>query len=386
MQWDKTKSTLSLNPVDLAVMCQSKMDISEIADQTVRNHMPFWSILSYLLHSSHAGTAPRFWEYYRETLLLAKKREQHYSTVYLSKSNGKKRILHVADWELSYQQRFILDEVLTQFPVSSCAYAYRKGISMADCAKPHIQQKTLIHLDIQNFFGSITENMVFCCLERDTVYSKQLLNFFARICCYKGYLPQGACTSPALSNICFRDCDDEIQTYAESNGLAYTRYSDDIYLSGDIADAGVVIRTVNDILRKRGFVLNREKTKVLHRNMSQRVLGLIVNDKLQVSRSYRRALRQELYYLKQYGTDAKGAQSAPSYLQYLYQLQGRIAYVLSVDPSNEEFQRAKAEICSLIGTTEAEYYRNWLKRGNYGTFKEWKRYTYHPTLNENSLG
>ena len=383
MQWDQTKSTLSLNPVDLAVMCQSKIDISEIADQTARNHMPFWSILSYLLHSSHAGTAPRFWEYYRETLLLAKEREQHYSTVYLSKSNGKKRILHVPDWELSYQQRFILDEVLTKLPVSSCAYAYRKGISMADCAKPHVQQKTLIHLDIQNFFGSITESMVFHRLEQETVYSKQLLNFFARIGCYKGYLPQGACTSPVLSNICFRDCDDAIQAYAESHGLAYTRYSDDIYLSGDIADAGLVIRTVSDILQEHGFVLNREKTKVLHRNMSQRVLGLIVNDILQVSRSYRRALRQELYYLKKYGTDTEGVKSAPSYLHYLHGLQGKIAYVLSVDPFSEEFQRAKAEICNLIGTTEVEYYRNWLKQGNYGTFKEWKWRIHHPSLHPN---
>ena len=114
--------------------------------------------------------------------------------------------------------------------------------------------------------------------------------------------------------------------------------------------------------------------------MSQRVLGLIVNDKLQVSRSYRRDLRQELYYLKQYGTDAEGVKNAPSYLHYLYGLQGRIAYVLSVDPSIEEFQQAKAEICSLIGTTEVEYYRNWLKKGNYGSFREWKLRTYHPII------
>ena len=117
--------------------------------------------------------------------------------------------------------------------------------------------------------------------------------------------------------------------------------------------------------------------------MSQQVLGLIVNDKLQVSRSYRSALRQEIYYLKQHGTDAEGVKNAPSYLHYLYRIQGRIAYVLSVDPSNEEFQRAKSEICRLIGTTEVEYYRNWLKQGNYGTFKEWKWCIHHPSLYPN---
>ena len=106
--------------------------------------------------------------------------------------------------------------------------------------------------------------------------------------------------------------------------------------------------------------------------MSQRVLGLIVNEKLQVNRDYRRSLRQELYYVRRYGADAEGAKNAPSYLQYLHQLQGKIAYVLYIDPSNEEFQKATEEICKLIGIIESRQYQDWLSQGNCGSFREWK--------------
>jgi len=382
MYWNKDTKTVSLSPADLQVMRQCGMSFSEIPQGSPDGSRipPLWTLLSYhLLYNglSSPGSA-RIWRQYRRGSLLAKERDLHYRPAALPKKDGSARPLHVPDREIAQHQRFILRSILECIPVSSCAFAYRQGVSAADCARPHLRQETLIHLDLRNFFGSITEDTVFRCLLRDTGYSRQLVGFLARICCYRGRLPQGACTSPVLSNICFRACDDALQTYAESCGLVYTRYSDDIYLSGHITDAGAVIRTAESILRQHGFTLNREKTRVLPRNTQQRVLGITVNDKLQVSRAYRDALRQELHYLRRYGADARAAAAAPDFLHYLYQLQGRISYVLSVDPDSASFQQAKEYVCSLIGAAEEDAYHSWLAQDNYGTFRDWKWYSFHP--------
>lgn len=374
MKWNLREDTVRISPRDMAIMSQCKVDICEIMSWGTKHAEvpPLQTILSYMLLWNNWDAGAHWWKEYRSVCLLAKERDQHYSLQYLSKKNGGVRTIAVPDADLYSHQRFIWHHILRFLPISDCAYAYRRGVSMKSCAIPHTNRETVIHLDIQDFFGSITENMVFCCLERETGYSKRLVDFLSRFCCYKGRLPQGTCTSPVLSNICFRDCDEEIQAYAQSQGLAYTRYSDDLYLSGNAVNVGEVIGVVREILRKYGFSLNQKKTKVLYRNMSQRVLGLIVNEKLQVNRGYRRSLRQELYYLRRYGADAEGAKNAPSYLQYLHQLQGKIAYVLYIDPSNEEFQKATEEICKLIGIIESRQYQDWLSQGNCGSFREWK--------------
>ena len=380
MEWNTRKTTVRISPRDMAIMSQCKVDICEIMSWRTKHAEvpPLQTILSYMLLWNNRDVKAHWWKEYRAACLLAKERDQHYSLKYLPKKNGKVRAIAIPDDDLYFHQRFIWLDILRFLPVSDCACAYRRGVSMKSCAIPHVNRETVIHLDIQDFFGSITENMVFRCLERETGYSKRLVDFLSRLCCYKGRLPQGTCTSPVLSNICFRDCDEEIQAYAQSQGLAYTRYSDDLYLSGNAVNVGEVIGMVRGILHRYGFSLNQKKTKVLYRNMPQRVLGLIVNEKLQVNRTYRRSLRQELYYVRRYGADAEGAKNAPSYLQYLHQLQGKIAYILCFDPSNEEFKRAKEEICKSIGIIEMQQYHEWMSLGNSGSFRKWKLRSRHP--------
>lgn len=190
--------------------------------------------------------------------------------------------------------------------------------------------------------------MVFESLIRETGYPKSLAGYLSRLCCYKRYLPQGACTSPALSNICFKVCDDAIAALVKRHDLAYTRYSDDIYLSGDYVDSAVIIREVKRILVQHGFCINAEKTKVLGRHQAQMVTAIVVNDKMQVSREYRRKLRQEIYYVRRFKENAKDVYAAESYVHYLYQLFGRVTFVLYVDPVNSDFLEAKKFLEKMI--------------------------------------
>lgn len=331
-------------------MRQCGMGIGEFLEENTGHHglPPLWSLLAYVMMYEGTSSVNHFWESYRHAKALAENRDRHYYAAYIPKNTSGIRNLQVPGYEIASHQRFIWQNILKKLPVSECAFAYRKGIGIRECARPHVGRAVLIHMDIKNFFGSIRESTVFRYLLRETGYPKQLVHFISRMCCYAGSLPQGACTSPILSNICFRECDETLQLYCREHGLVYTRYSDDLFFSGDVENAGAHIKKITEILGKHGFKVNREKTKVLRKDAAQRILGMTVNTRLQVSRSYRRALRQELHYLYEFGGDAKGAKAADDWLSYLCCLQGKISYVLSADPENEEFRTHRRVILSMI--------------------------------------
>ena len=334
----------TLSARDLVLLQQVKADFTEIT-RTKPKYLglpPLWSKLPYLmLQHDLQETTKYFWKEYRLFNGLLETRDRHYTRSQIPKSNGGTRELMVPDCELRYHQHFILHNILYKIPVSEHACAYHKHRGLTDLAAPHVGHDTLIHMDIRDFFSSITEQMVFEILMEETGYPKAVAGFLSHLCCYKNYLPQGACTSPALSNLCFKKCDEQIAMMARQHKLTYTRYSDDIYLSGNDVQSDEVIAEVKAIVQAHGFQLNKAKTKVLGPHQAQKVTAIVVNEKMQVSRAYRRQLRQELHYLKCYGPDAKHARSADSYLSYLNRLLGQIGFVLYVDPANQEFQNAQ---------------------------------------------
>ena len=105
--------------------------------------------------------------------------------------------------------------------------------------------------------------------------------------------------------------------------------------------------------------MNSAKTRALKKHQSQQVTSLVINEKLQVNRKYRRALRQEIHYIKRYREDARGARTADSYLEYLYRVQGKIAFVLFVDPENREFLAAKDFLTHAIDDYQFRTIPNW---------------------------
>lgn len=337
------RNSYSLSKRDLAVFSQAKVGFNEFSKVSPKlcNLPPLWSKIPYvMLMNPYQETTKYFWKAYRELNELLRTRDSHYKQAYIPKASGGVRTLLVPDGYLRRHQKNILKNVLYHIKVSDHACAYHKRRGLVDLAKPHVGHEILIHIDIKDFFSSITEQMVYECLIEETGYPKTTAGYLSRLCCYKRYLPQGACTSPALSNICFKKCDQRIESLALQNNLTYTRYSDDIYLSGDKVDSAEIIGAVVGILGEYGFQVNLEKTKVLRQNQAQKVTGIVVNEKMQASRDYRRKLRQEMYYFKRFGVNSRGIQTG-EYPEYLYRLQGKLAYVLYIDPNNEEFKYYK---------------------------------------------
>lgn len=272
---------------------------------------------------------------------------KHYRTVELPKGDGAVRRLSIPDRELMEIQRRILNRLLVYMPVSPHAAAYRRGVDHAAGARPHTGRPVLLRLDIRHFFDSILYSDVKEYAFPARIYAEPL-RVLLSILCYRGdTLPQGAPTSPAVSNLILRDFDLETGAWCGARGIRYTRYCDDMAFSGEF-DPAEVSRLIAGKLWERGFLLNGEKTRAMSAGQRQTVTGLVVNERLNVPREYRRALRQELYFCRRFGVSAHlartGAASEPE--GCLRSLLGRVAYVLQIDPENRE----------MLG------YREWLLR------------------------
>ncbi len=272
----------------------------------------------------------------------------HYRRVKLEKRSGGYRILSVPDEILKKIQSKIYEVILARCEVSQYASAYHFGASVQRNAAPHVGKRTMLKLDIKHFFDSILYSAV-----KDKCFPAERFSEPVRILltmlCYHGdALPQGAPTSPIISNIIMKDFDEAVGSFCRERGISYTRYSDDLTFSGDF-DADVVKSFVKNELFARGFTLNSSKTRLIGRNARQTVTGIVVNDKLSSPRAYRRELRKELHYISAHGLDEHLCRSTTTEekTKYLNKLLGRINFVLSTDHNNKEFQEYKSKIISI---------------------------------------
>ena len=193
---------------------------------------------------------------------LSNNLEKHYHNVLIPKSDGSKRKLSVPDLILKRVQKSIADNILTQFPVSNYAKAYKVGGSVQQNAQPHIGKKKILKLDIEGFFDHIlysqVKNIVFC----KEKFAEPIRVLLTMLCYYKESLPQGAPTSPAITNIIMYDFDEKVGAFCATKNIAYTRYCDDMTFSGDF-DEREVISFVKKELYGLGLFLKNRKTVVV---------------------------------------------------------------------------------------------------------------------------
>ena len=278
---------------------------------------------------------------------LSNSLEKHYHTVYVPKSDGSKRKLSVPDLILKLVQKSIADNILIQYPISTYAKAYKAGSSVQKNARSHIGKKKILKLDIEGFFDHILYSQVKDIVFYKEKYSEPIRILLTMLCYYQDALPQGAPTSPTITNIIMYDFDEAVGTFCRDKGVAYTRYCDDMTFSGDF-DEKEIISLVKNELSKLGLYLKNRKTVVIPATKSQRVTGIVVNEKINIAKEYKKKLRQELYFIKKFGFDSHLDKIGISDKeQYLLSLKGRIAYVLQTIPNDDEFIGYKNFINSI---------------------------------------
>lgn len=268
---------------------------------------------------------------------------KHYRTVQLPKKNGGSRTLSVPDEALKSIQRQIAQVLLPLMEVSSYAKAYQDGGSTLKNALPHVGKALVLRLDILHFFDSISYSAVKNQVFPAEIYEESIRILLAMLCYHGNGLPQGAPTSPAITNILLRDFDEQVGAWCRERGIRYSRYCDDLTFSGDF-EPREVTDYIRQELRAMGFLLNDQKTRIQRRGRQQSVTGIVVNEKPAVPSDYRRKLRQEVYYCRKFGV-ADHLERAGVHMEetaYLRQLLGKVNYVLHVSPNDRGMQQAAA--------------------------------------------
>ncbi len=266
----------------------------------------------------------------------------HYRTVQIPKKSGGLRKLSVPDEILKKIQRQITDVLLVHMPISRYATAYRFGSTTLKNARPHVGKPLLLKLDILHFFDSVRYSAVKDAAFPPEIYAGNIRILLAMLCYYKDALPQGAPSSPAITNILLYEFDETVGFWCRERSISYTRYCDDMTFSGDF-EPREVISFVREELRKLGFLLNDQKTRIRRAGQRQSVTGIVVNEKPNVSAAYRRKLRQEIYYCRRFGVTGHLRQTDPEMPEkaYLTQLLGKVNYVLQVSPNDSEMKNAR---------------------------------------------
>jgi RNA-directed DNA polymerase len=283
--------------------------------------------------------------------------KRYYRKFNIKKRNKKKRTIHEPLPLLKEIQKWILKEILDKVKPSIYNKAFKKKSSIKDNAKFHRNQKKIVCLDIKDYFGSIKYNKVYLFFS-DLGYAPDVSTMLTNLCTYKYKLPQGAPTSPSLSNLLTISLDNKLFELVNqyTPPLRYSRYADDITFSG-LFNSTEIIKKINEIICSEEFRLNTEKTRVLTSNKRQIVTGIVVNKKLQVDKNKRKKIRQCMYYIEKYGLDShiksiKWMQSQESYVRYLL---GNVNFILFINTKDMNMIKYKDVLINFLkNKTELE--------------------------------
>jgi RNA-directed DNA polymerase len=280
----------------------------------------------------------------------------HYHRYEIAKKTGGVRSISAPKPALAWAQRWVLDSILRRLEPEPQAHGFVPGRSIVSNAAPHAGKAVVINLDLKDFFPSITFRRVkglFGALG----YGEHLATLLALLCTEpprvpavldgKTYhvalggrvLPQGACTSPAITNALCRRLDRRLDGLARRHGFSYTRYADDLTFSGDAPRAvGRLVRSVRAIVAAEGLTEHPRKTRVMRRGGRQEVTGLTVNDRPALARTELRTLRAILHNAARSGLESQNREGRPDFAAYL---RGRVEFACMVDPIRAPQLRAE---------------------------------------------
>lgn len=246
--------------------------------------------------------------------------EKRYRRFEIAKRAGGRREIAAPRRPLKELQRQLAGHLQGWYSPSDHVTGYVRGRGPKPNAEPHRRQQWVLRVDLADFFPSIHLGRVRgMFMARPFGFGREAAAILAQLCCYRRALPQGAPTSPVISNIICRTMDREIAKLAASERCYFTRYADDLtfstdrtsfptsiaYLEGAKAFIGPNLERIID---EATFSVNQGKTRLVRRWQRQRVTGFIVNDRLNVSREYVREIRTLLYIWKRYGlSDAEAS-------------------------------------------------------------------------------
>lgn len=310
------------------------------------------------------GLRPRELEWFAdERRLNARARDaklSHYHHRWIAKTRGGWRLLEEPKPRLKRIQRWLLSEVLAAIPPSDVAHGFIAGRSVRTFVAPHVGRAVVVRMDLEDFFASVSRASV-AALFRRVGYPRGVAAALAGLCTAPtpervlaehprtsvdlaqrflinarlrdAHLPQGAPTSPALSNLVAWRLDRRLAGLAAGFGATMTRYADDLAFSGDEAFGRTLrffVARVGAIALEEGFRLNHRKTRVMRQGRRQILCGVVINDTANVPRRDRDRLRATLFNVGRFGLESQNREGRADFRRHL---EGRVAWATALNPA-----------------------------------------------------
>jgi RNA-directed DNA polymerase len=274
---------------------------------------------------------------------FSKSANNYYHTFTIAKSDGTPRLITAPSPDLKRLQRKILDMIVNAVPLNGAVEGFRTKRSILTNATRHVRKKIVVKLDIVDFFPTITRQRVFGAY-RYLGYPRGVCRLLTDLAVFNSRLPMGAPTSPALANIVCRKLDARLAGLGRKCEFEYSRYADDLTFSSNSDKLVTLLPLLRRIVGEEGFVIHEKKVRVMRNGARQKVTGLVVNDKPNLSREDIRKLRALLHNCSKNGVhhEAKSwfRRQEKGYMNtafitssFLSSLQAKIGFVKMVNPS-----------------------------------------------------
>ena len=255
--------------------------------------------------------------------------------------NGKFRTIYDPDRVIRTAQYRILTEILEHVPIPEYIYGFERNKSIPTMAKIHVGADVVVSIDLKDFFPSIKQFMVQAMFEKlgmATMPAKIL----SELTTYKSFVPQGSLTAPKISNIVAAGTfGKDVATYCKEKGYTLSIYADDITISyKDPKVAGTanrdkaleVVGFIRQTVRKYGFQINEDKTKIMRRHTRQWVCGAVVNEKVNMKRAERYQLRAIVHNCTNNGIEAEAEKAKMTTDAFIRKFAGRINWLCQLNP------------------------------------------------------
>lgn len=296
--------------------------------------------------------------------------EQKYNVFEIKKRNGGIRQISAPISGIKKFQKKISEILNHLHKPKHCAHGYVIERSIKTNAEIHVNKRIVINIDLKDFFTSINFGRVRgLFLKYPFSFTEDIATLLAQICCFNGTLPQGAPSSPILSNyICWR-LDNQLLSLAKKYKINYSRYADDITFSTNLKKLPKEIGTIVDntlclssefisIIENNGFKINYKKVRFALKNNRQEVTGLIVNKKVNINRKYIRHVRSIIHAWEKFGLEEAAREHFEKYnykqkvvenhvIAFYNEIFGKINYIRYIKGDNNSvyknlYKRIKA--------------------------------------------
>lgn len=301
-----------------------------------------------------------------------------YKSFSIHKKNGGMRTIHAPQTNLKIIQRSLSNELVKLRVFGPAVNGYVKDRSIKTNAGFHVGKKYVLNIDLQDFFNFITSKRLYGMLiNKPYELHSKIASYIVNACTLNGVLPQGAPSSPILSNLICAKLDSELLSIARKLRCTYTRYADDITISSNSENIrqlvfmqiseehGEITSGIGEFLKsiivRNGFEINHKKIRFSNRGARQEVTGLIVNEKVNVKRRFVRQIRAMLYAWKTFGYPAAAQEYKDKYdysqqgTEFINVVAGKISFVRQIKGVDDAvFQKLAVQFNELNDALSGE--------------------------------